>query len=285
MSGSGRRNGNTDAAIDAAPTDRAAVPMSAATEPDAAATEPGAGTTEAGTATAEGEHVDRADRVAERLAIPVLIAALASIPAVFLSLMSEPWGSLGDGLNTLSGAVLIAETLVLLALAEDRRAWIRRNRWLVLLAAAILPAVVFAVGPVQLLRLVRVVGAFRIIRVNRIWKAGKIVRERTGHDHGIQRVVAILITLACAAFVAIVLVDPSSESRVLLDSVVQRLGMLGVVLAGLVLAVATFVVRTARTRSDEATSTGETTDEDDEPTTPALSDERPTAPGDTHPTG
>lgn len=200
---------------------------------------------------ASSVEVDRADRVAQRLAVPVLLAALASVPAVFLSLMDEPWGPVGDGLNTLSGAVLIAETVVLLALADDRRAWLRRNRWLVLLAVAIAPAVVFAIGPVQLLRLlrlVRVVGALRIIRVGRILKAGRIVRERTGLDHGWQRVIGIAITLACAAFVAMVLVDPTSTSRQVVDDAVQRLGMLGVLAAGLVLAAATYVVRTARQR-------------------------------------
>lgn len=209
-------------------------------------------------------EVDRADRVAQRLAVPVLIAALASVPAVFLSLMSEPWGSIGDGLNTLSGAVLIAETVVLLALADDPRRWIRRNRWLVVLAAVMIPAVVFAIGPVQLLRLVRVVkvvGALRIIRVGRILKAGRIVRERSGLDHGWQRAIGMLVTLACAVFVAMVLVDQTSTSRQFLDPYVDgaldRLGMLGVVFAGVVLAVATYVVRTARGRRDDDAGDGD----------------------------
>lgn len=193
--------------------------------------------------------MDRADRVAERIAVPVLIAALASIPAVFLTLFDDPWRSWGAGLNTLSGAVLIAETVVLLALAQDRRSWVKRNRWLVLLALAIIPAVVFAVGPLQLLRLVRLAGALRIIRVGRIMKAGRIVRNRAGLTATWQRIIGVGATLLCAAFVALVLSDPSSSSRVLLDGAVARLGWIGVLIAGTILGVASYVVYSAGSRA------------------------------------
>lgn len=195
---------------------------------------------------AAAEPVDRADRLAERLAIPVLIAALASVPAVFLTLMDEPYQSAGSTLNTISGGVLIAETVVLFAVSDQRLTWVRRNLWLVALAVVMIPAVIFAVGPVQLLRLMRVVGALRIIRVGRIFKAGRIVRERAGLNAVWQRVIgAVLVTLV-AAFVTIVLADPTSQSRQLLDGAVDRIGVIGVLLAGTVLAVATYIVRTHR---------------------------------------
>ena len=195
---------------------------------------------------------DRADRVAERLAIPVLIAALASVPAVFLTLFDDPYARIGNGLNTLSGAVLIAETLVLFAVSQHRLAWLRRNRWLVLLAVAIVPAVVFAVGPVQLLRLtrvvqaIRVVGAVRIIRVGRIMKAGRILRERAGLDARWQRLTAIGVTLLAAAFAGIVLADPTSASGGVLRSAVDTIGIPGILVAGGILGAATYVVRTNR---------------------------------------
>jgi CsoR family transcriptional regulator, copper-sensing transcriptional repressor len=192
---------------------------------------------------------DRADRVADRLAVPVLIAALASVPAVFLTLFDDPWEQVGSGVNLISGTVLVLETVVLIALAEDRREWLRRNRWLVGLTIAIIPAVIFAVGPVQLLRLARLAGALRIIRVGRIFKAGRIVRERTGLDQGWQRAIGVGATVLCAAFVAIVLADPSSTSREVLDSVVGTVGVIGVVVAGLLLGGATYLVRTDRVGS------------------------------------
>jgi CsoR family transcriptional regulator, copper-sensing transcriptional repressor len=185
---------------------------------------------------------DRADRLAARLAVPVLIAALASVPAVFLTLLQDPWETVGSGINTVSGVVLIAETVVLFAVAEDRRAWLRRNRWLVALAIAIVPAVLFTVGPVQLLRLARVAGALRILRVGRIFKAGRIVRERAGLDHGWQRAVTVLVTVLCASFVAVVLADPTSTSRSVLEQAVDLVGVPGILVAGLILAGATWLV-------------------------------------------
>lgn len=192
---------------------------------------------------------DRADRVAERLAVPVLIAALASVPAVFLTLFDDPWQDIGSGINLVSGGVLVLETVVLLALAEDRQAWLRRHWWLVALAIVIIPAVLLAVAPVQLLRLtqlVRFAGALRIVRVGRIFKAGKIVRERAGLDQGWQRVIGVGVTVLCAAFVGIVLADPTSASREALNNVVGTVGIPGVVVAGLLLGVATYLVRTDR---------------------------------------
>ncbi len=185
---------------------------------------------------------DRADRLAHRIALPVLIAALASVPAVFMTFFDDPWETFGEGLNTVSGAVLIAETVVLFAVSQDRITWLKRNKWLVLLALAIIPAIVFAVGPVQLLRLVRIAGALRIIRVGRIIKAGRLVRERVGLTEGWQRVIGVGATLLCAAFVALVLADPTSATRELLDGAVDLVGWIGVVIAGMILAGATYVV-------------------------------------------
>lgn len=208
-------------------------------------------------ATTQAPGTDRADRVAARLAGPVLVAALASIPATFLTLLEGTAATVGTVLNTVSGAVLVAETVVLLVLAEDKRAWLRRNRWLLVLTAVIVPAVLFAVGPVQLLRLVRGlglhvvrllrgVGALRIVRVRRILRAGRVIRERHGLTGRGQRITTAVLTGATAVFVAIVLADPTSQSRRLLDDAAAQLGVAGVLTAGGLLAAATWVVRTRR---------------------------------------
>lgn len=201
--------------------------------------------------TADAQPRDRADRVAERIAIPVLIAALASVPAVFLTLLDEPYETVGQGLNMVSGGVLVAETLVLFLVSDDRLAWLKRNKWLVALAVVIVPAVIFAIGPVQLLRvlyLVRFIGALRIIRVGRILKAGRIVRERYGLDKRWQRAITVAVTLLCAAFVGVVLADPDSQSRMFLEGAVDQLGWVGIVIAGLILAAATYLVYTQKQR-------------------------------------
>ncbi|MBS3940553.1 MAG: hypothetical protein KG028_06295 [Actinobacteria bacterium] len=209
--------------------------------------------------TATADRGERADRLAARLAVPVLVAALASIPATFLTLLDGAWAATGSALNLVSGGVLIAEAVVLFLLAGDKRAWLRRNRWLAGLAVLMVPAVVFAVGPVQLLRLLRLVGALRIIRVRRILKAGRIIRERHALDHRWSNAVTWGLTLLAAGFVAVVLADPSSTSRAWLDQVTARLGILGVLVAGLVVGVATYVVRTNR-REVETGEAGGTDD-------------------------
>lgn len=204
----------------------------------------------------EQTYLDRADRLEQRFAVPVLIAALASVPAVFLTLLDAPWASIGSALNMASGAVLIAETVVLLAVSEDRLAWLRRNKLLVLLAVLIVPAVLFAIGPMQVLRPVvhglRFAGALRIVRIGRILKAGRLLRERSGLTHGWKRAIAVLATVLSAAFVAVVLADPSSTSRQVLDGTVDRLGVFGALVAGAILAGATYVVATNRSQRSRA---------------------------------
>jgi CsoR family transcriptional regulator, copper-sensing transcriptional repressor len=199
------------------------------------------------------EPVDRADRWQAKLAIPVLVAALASVPAVFLTLFDDPYETVGGTINMVSGGVLVAEAVVLFAVADHRREWLRRNWWLVALAVIIVPAVIYAVAPVQLLRVLyvlRAVGALRIIRVKRIFKAGTILRERLGLNRWWQRTVGVLVTGLIAVFVAIVLADPSSQSRQLLDGAVDRLGVPGILLAGALLGGATLVVFRARGERD-----------------------------------
>jgi CsoR family transcriptional regulator, copper-sensing transcriptional repressor len=173
---------------------------------------------------------------------------LASIPATFLTLFDGAFQTAGTTLNALSGAVLVAETVVLLAVAEDKRVWLRDNRWLVALTVAVVVAVVFAIGPVQLLRLARVAGALRIIRVRRIMKAGRIIQQRYGVDARWERVATGVLTLAVAAFVAIVLADPTSQSRQFLEGAAGRFGALSAVLAGALIAGATYVVLSNRGR-------------------------------------
>lgn len=204
------------------------------------------------------ERSDRADRLQERLAIPVLVAALASVPAVFLTLFDEPANTVGSTINAISGAVLVAEAVALFVVSEHRLQWLRRNWWLVALAVVIVPAVLYAVAPVQLLRLLyllRMAGALRIIRAKRILKAGKILRNRAGLDRTWQRVVGFLVSALVTGFVVVILADPTSESRQLLEGAVDFAGPVPVVLAGGVLAAATFIV--LRARRDERSADSE----------------------------
>lgn len=194
----------------------------------------------------------REEQWERRLAIPVLVAALASVPAVFLTLLDQPYATAGTVINWIAGGVLIAETVVLFTVSGDKIDWLRRHKWLVALTVAVVIAVVFAVGPVQLLRLLRVVGALRIIRAGRIIKAGRILQERMGLTGRWSRVPAVLASVLVAAFVAVVLSDPTSQTRTLIEDLVGRTGgTVAAVLAGVALAAATFIVM-RRQRTDDA---------------------------------
>lgn len=183
----------------------------------------------------------------QRLALPVIIAALASVPAVFLTLLDSPYETVGNVVNWLSGAVLVAETVVLFAVSRDKGEWISRHKWLLLLTALVILGVVLAIGPVQLLRLLRVFGALRLVRAGRIVKAARIMRDRLGLTGQWSKVSYAVAALLVAAFVGVILADPTSRSRRLLDEWLSGTSQVVLsVLAGAVLAVATFLVMRRR---------------------------------------
>jgi CsoR family transcriptional regulator, copper-sensing transcriptional repressor len=188
----------------------------------------------------------RAAEAERRFTMPVVAAALASIPATFLTLLEGPPAVAGAVLNAATLVVFAAEAAVLFLLAEDRRLWVRRHRWLLLVTAATVPAVLLALGPVQVLRLVRVVGALRVLRARRILKAARTLRERAGLTGGVARATTAGTALAAAGFVAVVLADPTSSSRQMVDGTLARFGFVPVIVAGALLGGATFVL--ARTR-------------------------------------
>jgi hypothetical protein len=188
----------------------------------------------------------REERWQQRLAVPVLVAALASIPAMFLTVAEGTWGAAGHVVDIVSGAVLVAETVILLVVAENKRAWIRGHLGLLALTVAVVVAVVFALGPVQILRLVRTVGALRILRAGRIVKAARSVGRRHGFTGRLAQFLAVGAGVLVAVFVGVVLADPTSRSRLLLTAVLGDVDTPVVVVlsgvAGVVLGVATYLL-------------------------------------------
>lgn len=182
----------------------------------------------------------------ERLALPVLVAALASIPAMFLTVAGGTLGAAGHVVDIASGAVLVAETAILLVVAENKRAWIRGHLGLIALTVAVVVAVAFALGFVQILRLVRTVGALRILRAGRIVKAARSLGTRHGFTGRLAQVLAAGAGVLVAVFVGVVLADPTSRSRDLLTAVLGDVGTPLVValsaVAGVVLGTATYLL-------------------------------------------
>lgn len=188
----------------------------------------------------------REERWQERLALPVLVAALASIPAMFLTVAEGTLATAGHLVDIASGVVLVAETVILLVVAEHKRAWIRGHLGLIALTVAVVIAVVFALGPVQVLRLVRTVGALRILRAGRIVKAARSVGLRHGFSGRLAQGLAAAAGVLVAVFVGLVLADPTSRSRDLLTWVLGDVGTPVIVVlsavAGMVLGAATYLL-------------------------------------------
>lgn len=210
-----------------------------------------------------GPMVTREERWQNRLAVPVLVAALASIPAMFLTVAEGALGTAGHAIDILSGSVLVAETLILLLVAEDKRRWVRGHLGLLSLTGAVVVAIVFALGPVQVLRLVRTVGALRILRAGRIVKAARALGARRGLTGWFTQALSAGAGLLVAVFVGVVLADPTSRSRDLLTAVIGDVSTTVVVVlsgvAGVVLGVATYLL------ARDTGSDGEAEDEEDVP--------------------
>lgn len=209
----------------------------------------------------------REERWQERLAVPVLVAALASIPAMFLTVAEGALGTAGYVIDVVSGLVLVAETAILFVVAESKRAWIRGHVGLIALTVVVVLAVVFALGPAQVLRLVRTVGALRILRAGRIVKAARSVGDRLGFTGRLAHVVAVGAGLLVAVFVGVVLTDPTSRSRDLVTFVLGDIGTPGVValsaVAGIVLGAATYLLaRDPGSGSDAEPDSGSATGSD-----------------------
>lgn len=188
------------------------------------------------------EPRDRAAAAEQRFTIPVLAAALLSIPAAFLTTTGGTTATIGRVLNWVSAAVLLGESLTLLWLSGDVVSWARRYRWQLAVVAVTIPAVVFVVGPVQVLRLLLAIGAFRILRVGRIVRAGRLVVRRLDVGTRWARWVLAGVGVLAAAFAAIVLADPSSRSRRVVAWFVDRIGVLPTILLAVAVAAVVFLV-------------------------------------------
>ncbi|GAA1110326.1 hypothetical protein [Nesterenkonia jeotgali] len=192
------------------------------------------------------------ERWEDRLAWPVLIAAVVSVPAVFLTLLDEPFEMIGHVGLWITSVVLIAETFVLFLVSPRKIDWLLRNWWLVGLSGLVVVAVVFSIGPMQLLRLLRSVGALRVLRAKQVAKAGHSL-QKVGASRWWQRLGTILATFVVTAFVVVALIDPESPARSFLDDLVgEEWAIPAAIGAGLLLFGATYLlVRQPRGEKDE----------------------------------
>lgn len=183
-----------------------------------------------------------AERVERRLAVPVMIAAIMSVPAVFMVVWGEGVvADIGVIVNWTAGGILWCEWLTLLILAEDRLDWMRRHKWTIAVATLTVPAAIFTLGPVQLLRLVYVVAGLRVLRVRRIISAGRILARRLGLTGWRRTVLLIATSTVGAVFLVVLLLAPNAEVWLAGDLIFTQLGPVPAVVISLILILAGYL--------------------------------------------
>lgn len=182
-----------------------------------------------------------------KLRIPVIVAVCASIPAVFLTVWTD--GNLaltGKVIGWVAGAVLWFESVVLLAAAEHKREWLWRHKWMLAVCALTLLSLVAAAGGAQVLRLAYLLGTIRVLRAKRIIDAAGILGRRFSLGIWWKSGLFTGAGVVAAAIATVLLLDPNAEYRELLSWLDANLRLLPILLAGAVLAVATWAVFRSR---------------------------------------
>lgn len=106
----------------------------------------------------------RADAVKRFFELPLLIAAVLSIPSTILefSNIGEPWVAVGAGLNWVIWLAFLAELVTMLAVVPDRGRYLVANP---LDLAIVLMTPPFIANGIQSIRLLRLLRLFRLLRL------------------------------------------------------------------------------------------------------------------------
>jgi len=118
----------------------------------------------------ELQRVNDRSRTAARLfEIPLIVAALLTIPVIAIeqSSLAEPWDTIAAVLNWTTWLVFLVELAVMLALVDDRRRYLREHPLdllLVILTPPILPPGLQSLRALRLLRILRLLRVAPIAR-------------------------------------------------------------------------------------------------------------------------
>ena len=113
---------------------------------------------------------ERAERIERRLELPLLVAALLTIPAIAIEQSSagEPWDSIATALNWLIWLAFLGELVAMLAVVPDRRRWLREHP---------LDVAIVVFTPPFLPASLQAARVFRLLRLLRLAKAGILMRR------------------------------------------------------------------------------------------------------------
>jgi voltage-gated potassium channel len=134
----------------------------------------------------------REDRIENRLAVPLLIGALLTIPALVLQQgkHGEPWDTIGTVLDWAIWLLFLFELVVMLAVVESKRTWLRQHPLEVAIVVLTPPFLFAALQSIRVLRVLRLLRLFRFAPLARRFFSMQGARYAA--------VIALLILLAGA---------------------------------------------------------------------------------------
>jgi len=118
----------------------------------------------------------RAARWEARFRTPIIVAALAVLPLLALSLSSPHgvWHTIEVGGHWVVWTTFFVEVVVMLSIMRDRRAWIAGHRLELLVVAVSSPLVPLALAAAPALRLLIVAKAFKTLKLAKAIKLAKL---------------------------------------------------------------------------------------------------------------
>lgn len=111
-----------------------------------------------------------------RLDAAVLVAALASVPAVYLHASKGTAHDVGVILGWLIWTVFAVEVAVMLALSEDRRGWVRGHQFELFVFVTSFPLFLDLPGVRELIGVFPALGAVKLLKALKILKLAKVFR-------------------------------------------------------------------------------------------------------------
>jgi voltage-gated potassium channel len=108
---------------------------------------------------------ERSTRIAKRLELPLVIGALLTVPTTLVqeAHVGSPWSQIATGLNWAIWLMFLAEVVIMLAVVPSKRSWLRHHPLDLAIVVLTPPALLTAVQPIRLLRLLRVVRLFWLV--------------------------------------------------------------------------------------------------------------------------
>ncbi len=163
----------------------------------------------------------RAAAVEARFRIPIIVAALAVLPLLALSLTHPHgiWAAVEVVGHWVVWLTFFVEVVVMLSIVRDRRAWIAGHRLELLVVAVSSPLVPLALAAAPALRLLIVAKAFKTlklakaIKLAKLGKSVRVVRRKLALDGAASVALGLVALLLAAATVVYILTGASPWER------------------------------------------------------------------------